>query len=674
VRQSVTLQRLMIFFLAVGMLYPAWLVLSGAARDVSRILKVLPSSGNWRGARFAVNEPFADYLEFLRAEVPWNGMVGLPPQEEARRNSNTGWALANTPLMQFFLAPRKVVNCTADQPGCASALAEKGAYLVVLGNAGFPHVETVALPENVHMFNDKWGVYHLSTGLPEPGESVPGNNLPVDRNEKTGLFSLKEVFWQLTQVGLWLLLLCMAGALLLFRWVPGIRSTTMLALGFGLSMGWLTISLFIVLSMGARISPGLVTALTLVWVFSSLVVFGLGRGRSSPREALSQFRKEIHGVHWLWYTVFMVLVGLAALLAVGKGYATSDEFFIWGAKGYGIVYDALPAGMSWGTQTTHYPLEVPLMVASVKSLSGDLVAQSKLIFPFFFAGLLVLMYDFLVGKMGPWIAGVTCLALAFSPAIFRHATLAYANLPLAFHLTAAVLLILYAKKAADNQQAWRLLLLSGIFLALAAWTRPEGLLLSLVVAGLAVVVLWKHWQSSHSRQRLGSRQMAAFLSALVGPLVIFSLIWFLWSGGFMGEHAPDARQETSLAAFVNAFQGFRAGFFHLVEARYLSGYLGQQLVTYRLWGVAGLGTLVLLLLGWTSGKPDRDVVFLLMCGGLIAGVIWLIYFILSYDRVHDVSWWVATGLNRMVLPAICLLWIGAVTWFFDLDKGALKVG
>jgi hypothetical protein len=36
------------------------------------------------------------------------------------------------------------------------------------------------------------------------------------------------------------------------------------------------------------------------------------------------------------------------------------------------------------------------------------------------------------------------------------------------------------------------------------------------------------------------------------------------------------------------------------------------------------------------------------------------YFLASFDTVHDISWWVNTGLMRMLLPAFILLWLGGI--------------
>jgi hypothetical protein len=38
-----------------------------------------------------------------------------------------------------------------------------------------------------------------------------------------------------------------------------------------------------------------------------------------------------------------------------------------------------------------------------------------------------------------------------------------------------------------------------------------------------------------------------------------------------------------------------------------------------------------------------------------------VYYLTSYDTAHDISWWVDTGLDRMMLPGLLLLWIGGIS-------------
>ncbi len=653
------LKRLVILVLAASVLILAMFVLADAAKDLRQVWKVLPYPGDWRGARFAADEEFADYLAFFRAMLPENATLGLPPTEGASR------ALSNTPLMQFFLAPRQVVNCTRQNPGCPAALIEQGAFLVVLGNGTFPPQEFLNSPGRIRMFNQKWGIL-----LPPETAANPINPAPP------ALFSLKAVFSQVVMTVFCLLLLAASGAALTGYWMPGLGFPSRLSLGFGLGIGWLSISLYLYLLSGAWLAFPAVTVSFSAWILAgaSFTVLNLRRSRKTagqvrlrPRQIAAQSTRAA-----LRYLPFLALAAVSAFLAFGTGYHASDEMFIWGAKGVGIALDGLPQGVTdWGTQTTQYPLLVPLWIALVKAVSGDLVAQSKLVFSFFYLGLLVLVFDFLMLRLNRWVSLLACLALALSPLIFRHAALAYANLPLTYFLISSALLILYAQEnmlignirgktatevpelPGDFQSGSRFAVLTfaGLFLGLSAWTRPEGLVLSLLVAFSALVIFGKTWRNGHFWRSV---------SLLLLPIVILELLKL---HRFLGSaDSWDVPGRLGLSPLLAAaFQSFRAGNWHIPQTGFLVVYLAGQALHLPTWGVLAPFFLLFIFIAILTGKPDRSVKFLILSGCLAGLSIFGLYFLLSFDSVHDISWWAATGLNRMLMPAIVLLWIGTAS-------------
>ncbi len=631
-----------LILLVVGVLISAWLALSNAVVESMKIYKVLSYPGNWRGVRFAVNEEFASYLDFLRLTVPEDGILGLPPSE------HTTWALSSTPFMRFFLAPRQVVNCTSAYPSCAQNLLAQNASLVVLGNQKFPPQGTDAGSGSVAMFNEKWGVMIPS------GERL---------SEKTGpdLISPWDTFWQVLLTFTSLAALTVAGFCLLHAWLPQLPSGTKIALGFGLGVGWLTFSVYLFLLFesifsGDRINiTWWVLAATVSWlVFCAVVAW-------KKREFLHKPGSDLSITTLSWYVLLISLAVVAAVIAVGKGYSTSDEFFIWGAKGYGIAYDGLVAGTSeWGTHTASYPLQIPLWIASVKAATGDEVAQAKLLFPAFYAGILLLVFDLLRQRGRHLYAGLATLGLGLSPFIFRQSSLSYANLPLAFELTCAVILVLYAVRLRDkvNEVERKYLFLAGVFLGLGAWTRPEGIFLSLVVAAVTLLGLALWW---------GSRSMLArSMSVFVIPLICIELLWLVFSFFDGGKPA------SMLSEVLPAVGAISSGNLHFSEAGYIFRYALEQLVDFPVWGTVGIGLIIFLILAIFIRKPGRSVLYLLSCSIGCAGVILAMYYLLSFGKEHDISWWVSTGLNRMLLPAVVLAWVGVCLWLFSSEGKVLR--
>ncbi len=57
---------------------------------------------------------------------------------------------------------------------------------------------------------------------------------------------------------------------------------------------------------------------------------------------------------------------------------------------------------------------------------------------------------------------------------------------------------------------------------------------------------------------------------------------------------------------------------------------------------------------------------MLICGGVYLLAIVAMYYLVSYDPNHDISWWVSTGLDRMVLPGLLLAWVGGIAGLFRI--------
>ena len=112
----------------------------------------------------------------------------------------------------------------------------------------------------------------------------------------------------------------------------------------------------------------------------------------------------------------------------------------------------------------------------------------------------------------------------------------------------------------------------------------------------------------------------------------------------------------------------KSGDLHFEEIGYIGRRIIGDLFSFEVWGVLGLGMLFVLLLALLEhGKLPRPAVFALGCGFLWVGLIAGIYYLASFDSVHDLSWWVNSGLDRMLLPALLLLWIGGVSLVKLLD-------
>jgi hypothetical protein len=566
---------------------------------------------------------FAHYIRFLIENIPEDATVVIPP-------AGVGpGALSKTPYMQFFLAPREVINCTSLDSQCAADLAASGAYILVNTEDGYPGDQVIRQPERLRMFNDTSGVY-----LPENA----GDGQPL-----RAFTSLLEVAKLTVWPAVWLAFILLAGLGLIHSLLPTLRLTSKLALGYGISLGGVSLAICAVSLLGAPWNRLTLLVVTLGWGL-------LGAGmyyRAWRKSSALQTRISSHAQRPLdvWHGILLFTAAIATVLAVGHGYYASDEVVLWGVKGYGIAVRGLAEGASqWGTRTMSYPLNVPLNIAVFKTLFAELLPASKIIFPLFFLSLLVLLYDHLAERMPAHLAGLATLLLATAPLLFRHATIGYANLPLTYYLFATVILLYHAFTDDPGGEQNMAFYLAGCFLALSAWTRPEGLLLSWLLAGLALA--WTIFVVKRPRP-------AQAAIALLVPLLLYTVFWAVASQAI---YPPTGRNS---ALVSTAIQQLTQGNLHLIELAYILQYFITEVFTPTIWGAVGFGLLLLPWLGKRTAAAQRTAWTFAIGAGLICVLLILgIYQLASYDPGRDISWWVSTGLERMMLPGIVLLWLG----------------
>jgi hypothetical protein len=105
-----------------------------------------------RSARLAFGDSYAGYIRFLRTEVPEDALLVVPPKSLAPEYGDIG-------LVQYFLAPRRIVDCPAgpDLPQCVASMDGKSTYLLAIPE--FPPRDSV--PENkvFREYVEGFGVY-----------------------------------------------------------------------------------------------------------------------------------------------------------------------------------------------------------------------------------------------------------------------------------------------------------------------------------------------------------------------------------------------------------------------------------------------------------------------------------------------------------------------------------
>lgn len=620
---------LVLFLLLLGLSFQGWRLFPAIRQDLSQVRRSIGQPGLWRGANFGQGQRFANYLRFLHENIPPDARVVLPPAGPGPE------ALSTTPYMQFFLAPRQVINCT--DSSCLGNLSPRNTYFLLVGP--FPLGYANAPQGPVWMFDQDWGLVAPQDARPGAGQGLAGfQNL-----FQVLLSALGPVFW--------LSLLAAAGGFLVKALGVDCSPSFRLALGYGI--GLLAFSLVI----AAANLIGLPVNLALVLGTSAFLFLG-GFGLLAWSGRRAGGRLSLPAARWPewsrldpWPLVFLAIGGLMAILAAGKGYHAADEVQIWGVKGAGIALTrSLSTVTQWGTNTLPYPLNIPILIAAARLLFGEILPASKLLFTGFYVGLALVSYHFLlqVGVRRA-IAGLATLLLATAPLLVRHAALGFANLPLAYYLVCGVLLLALAIVEVGGGSRAGLVLLGGLCFAGAAWTRPEGLVMALAAMALLwVIAFLSHLKALSLRETL----------LLVLPLGLYAVIWQLI--GLVAYSQGAAKSGLAGAALAR----FLAGDLHLPQAGYILRTLLASLLDPVTWGSLGMGLLIILaglVIAVLLRQRARPAAFLVLaCGLLITLIVMGTYFVASYDTVHDISWWLNSGLDRMALPAVALLWIGGI--------------
>lgn len=617
--------------LVFGVLFQSWQLFFSVWDDMRTVRATMGQRALWRSANFRISQRFADYTLFLNANIPDDGRVVLPPGEGGPK------VLGITPFMQFFLVPRQVINCI--DLNCLRNVDRQNTYIPFASRS---LVNELTLdPDQILFFDEEWGLI------------LPVDASPGDRSVLLGFESFSIIANSFLAPSIWVLILTISGSLILEPLLPSWPFTQKVAFGYGLGTLIFTLSVSMTSLVGFRLSR-----YTIIWVTLILFICAIGFylyarniSRQDDLENSDSLSARLSIDPWV---VMFFLLGMAAMLiSVGKSYHTTDAIQIWGVKGYGIAATGvLTEVMSWGTNTVHYPLHVPVLIAGFRLLSGDILPASKMLFSAYYLVLLLLIYHALLSfKLRKAIAGLGTLLVGTAPLIFRHATIGYANLALTYYLVAAIFMLTKSFEAAGRRESFYLSMLSGVFFGAAAWTRAEGLLLSLICIVLLLGI-------TYIRHRLMARQVVVVLA----PMVVYGVFWILVKA--LVYRRPAANSALVLTAVRQIF----AGDFHLEDTGFILRSTLFNLSDISTWGLLGMAIFLVLIFSVIILTRRRDSTPLSLWVGLLLLILILgIYYLTSYDTEHDISWWVSTGLNRLLLPAVVMLWVGGISSLQLLD-------
>lgn len=435
-------------------------------------------------------------------------------------------------------------------------------------------------------------------------------------------------------------LLTIGGALIVKRIVPRVGKLEALAAGFPLGVGILTWLLFLLSILGVPLHRGTIWAVVLLL---ALVPLWLARPRPSReilRRSLSlrwldrQLRKNPESLGLL---LPVVLLGGAALFtSLAFSYGSWDAAAIWAAKGYGIsVERSIYAAELWGAHGLAYPLNLPLLISIFKTITGDLLPESKLIYPLFLASSLLGLGSHAMRRVGSkWLVVAGTVLLGTTPMVFLHGTIGYANLAFSTYLALGAVWGIEALHVGRGGAY----VLSGALLGLAAWTRPEGIgyvVLILVVSSLAGYVC-----------RGGKPELLKWLSP-VGTLLA-PWLWVSFSS-MSSSHLGGA-----IRGFLPAFLSGQLNLWELYLVPRL--FLDRALDPLQ-WGILFpvLAPVLLISLPNLNPRvyPER---FALACATALMVLVPVgLFYVRSYTRPSDFYQLLNRSFDRAFLPATLML-------------------
>lgn len=439
-----------------------------------------------------------------------------------------------------------------------------------------------------------------------------------------------------------LLSLASLGGLLALAVLSHLNLLQLLSLAYPLGAGAFTWAVFLVSALGFQASIArLLIFYCLVMMLLGLVIltqrkvfhikFGLGGARVGTKVQ-----------YWILWLLIGTIFLFAAFLAVTRSYSSWDAAAGWAIKGYGIAQEgSIYAARRWGAWGLSYPLNIPIQISFFRSITNDVLPGSKLIFPIYFVSAILACVDFWIRRgVSVCVSLVAAIFLALTPFLFLHATIGYANLPLACYL---ILSAIWALEGVFGVRT-RKLVMSGILLALSSWTRPEALLYCL---GIVIAVILAHLITKRGR--------IAWIPWLL-PFLIGAGSWFVVGG-------RSAQQSHLGQAVYGVLPSILDGEFRLFELYLIPRLFVERALDVERWGVLFPLIAIVALIGIWRLRPRRDPeIFSLLLISVFLGLIpMLLFYVRAFTRSSDFVQLLNRSFDRAFLPASIALFVFAIS-------------
>ncbi len=299
-----------------------------------------------------------------------------------------------------------------------------------------------------------------------------------------------------------------------------------IAISYGIGFGFVSLEMLIFHFFKLEFNINeIILPWTILFILSAFVYFK-NRKNIIVHEKIEADTKAHRGLKIFLIAAITFEILYAFFRALVKPLEAYDAIAIYGIKAKifylakSIPYDFF-RNLALSFPHADYPLNIPLSETFVYLFLGNLNDQLvKVIFPLYFVATLIILYFGIRRFASQTCALFFTFLLASIPQFSAFATNGYLDLQLGYYYsTSALFLFLWFKSTEDHQ----FLLISAVMVALAGWTKNEGLMYCLVNIGL-ISIFYAVDREMPIKKKL------FHLFSYISIIAIISLPW-LWIKG-----------------------------------------------------------------------------------------------------------------------------------------------
>lgn len=342
------------------------------------------------------------------------------------------------------------------------------------------------------------------------------------------------------------------------------------------------------------------------------------------------------------FCVFYLILGLKIIsfliYSLNNEYGYWDAIAIWNMKAH-FLYSYSGEWTDIFLVDTHkdYPLLLSITIASFWKLIGSTTSFVPIFIAFnFYFSTVLLLTTYLVIYKNYTLGFISGILLMLSDNFFRVGYIQYADVPLSFfYLVTLILLMLYSK---DKNSFF--LILAGLFLGFAAWTKNEGLPFLIFVP----IIFYAVYKKKYSLSSI----MLFFISLIPGFLTNLVYRFFFAPPNYLFNN-------NEISVFKKIFDFDR----HYIILKHIF----LELSNFD--SIFILSTILFLIafLGVDYETKKQDVWFVILVLLLLVSIYYFVYLITNMP----LDWQLSTSLNRLIIQ-LFPLFIFFIIYFIKKDN------